>query len=175
MTPDANGEEADRASSLPGRAATLLVRAAGAVSVLLILAALAATSYSVIARYVFNAPPLWIDELTGYGLVALVMAGAAEAYRRGDHIAIDLVTNLLSARARVVADTFADVAVLVFAGVLGWSTWDALTFAYDFGSYAPGYLEVEIWIPQSPLLLGAALLGLVAVSRIVGRLAGGGR
>jgi TRAP-type C4-dicarboxylate transport system permease small subunit len=169
VTPDANGEEADRASSLPGRAATLLVRATGAVSVLLILAALAATTYSVIARYVFNAPPL------GYGLVALVMAGAAEAYRRGDHIAIDLVTNLLSARARVVADTFADFAVLVFAGVLGWSTWDALTFAYDFGSYAPGYLEVEIWIPQSPLLLGAALLGLVAVSRIVGRLAGGGR
>ena len=47
-----------------------------------------------------NWPLTWGDEMLGYLLVATVMAGAAEALRRGDHIAIDLVTSRLTGRAR---------------------------------------------------------------------------
>lgn len=150
-----------------------LVWLCGALSTLLILVALVVTVYAIVMRYVFERPLLWVDELTGYGLVALIMLGMAEAYRRGDHIGIDLLTGRVQGRARRGLAAWADAAVLGFAVVLGWSTWDAISFARAFGSYSAGHIEIETWIPQVPLLIGAVLLGLLAAARLLGRVLGG--
>jgi len=166
------GGAAPAAPPLALRAATILVKACGALSTLTILAAFALTIYAVVMRYLVNRPLLWSEDVTGWMLVALVMLGAAEAYRRGDHIAIDLATGGFTGRAARWAATWADLAVLTLAAVLFLSTWEAVTFARDFGAYTSGSVEIPAWIPQAPMLLGAATLGLVAVSRIAARTLG---
>jgi len=160
-------------AGLLGRLVELPVKLGGILATLLILVLLGLTTYAVARRYLLNAPLLWSDELTGYLLVALIMFGASEAFRRGDHIAIDLVTGKAGPKLARVIGAWSDLAVLVFAIVLGRSAWEAISFARAFGSYSSGEIEIATWIPQIPLLVGALLLGLTALSRLLGRLAQG--
>ncbi|SIO31046.1 TRAP transporter small permease [Vannielia litorea] len=163
-------EEAQPAFSrlplFPDRIVTGLVRLCGAVSTLLILYIFGQICVAVVRRYVFDAPLQWNDQMAGYLLVAVVMLGAAEALRRGDHIGIDLLASRLSpARARVQA-AVANLAVMGFAAVVGLSIWESIAFARRFGSYSIGYIEVQTWIPQVPVVLGAGLLFLAAALRL---------
>lgn len=151
------------------------VRLGGMISTLLILVAFALVVFAVFQRYVLDTPLKWGDEMLGYLLVAIVMSGAAEALRRGDHIAIDLVADRVSGRARTIIDVIGNLAVLVFSAILMLSADEAVRFAYSFGSYSPGYLEAPMWIPQSALIVGSALLGLAALARLLARLAPGAR
>ncbi|SMX51088.1 TRAP transporter small permease [Actibacterium lipolyticum] len=146
-----------------------VVRVFGAVSSLLILTTLFLTLYSIVMRYVFSRPPVWIDEFIGYLLVALIMCGVAEAYRQRDHIAIDLVTAKLGRRGRFAKGVWSDICVFAFALVLGVSSWEAIEFAHMFGSYSSGAIEIQTWIPQVPMLIAATLLGAFAIARLIGR------
>jgi len=148
------------------RILSLLTRLCGGLSAILILFTLGFTAYAITLRYVLDAPLKWSDELTGYLLVAIVMLGAAEAYRQGDHISIDILSSRARPGLARCLRAWADLSVLAFAAILGWSAWDSIAFAYDFGSYSAGYLEVAMWIPQLPLLAGALLLGLTALARL---------
>ena len=175
QTHDGDQEEAARASSILGRVLFACAWLGGVLSAILILVVLGIVTYAVIQRYVLHTPLLWGDELLGYMLVAIVMLGAAEALRKGDHIAIDLLTSHAGSRLAKIMAIWSDIAVLAFSVVLGWSAWRAIRFAYDFGEISPGSMEAPTWIPQLPLLFGSALLGLVAATRILERLAQGHR
>ena len=153
-----------------------MLRLCGYVSALLILLVLGVMTYAIIKRYVMNSPLLWSDEFSGYMLVAIVMLGAAEALRRGDHISMDLLSARAGAKLTRVLRIWSNLAVLAFAVVLGHSTWESIRFAMDFGSYALGHIEIATWIPQLPMLLGAVLLGVAAMLQLLQCFrAGGGR
>lgn len=155
------------AASLPARGVIALTKLSAALSALLILAVLVIVTYAVFQRYVLETPLLWGDELLGYLLVAIVMLGAAEALRGNDHIAMDVFSARAGPRLDRWLRIWADLAVLAFAVVLGWSTWQSIRFAIDFGSYSVGHIEIATWIPQVPMLVGSALLGLIALTRIL--------
>ena len=157
----------DPGASLAARGVVALVKLSAALSALLILAVLVVVSYAVFQRYVLETPLLWGDELLGYVLVAIVMLGAAEALRRNDHIAMDVFTARAGPKLEPWLRIWADLAVLGFAVVLGWSSWKSVRFAFDFGSYSVGHIEIATWIPQLPMLVGPLLLGLVALMRIL--------
>lgn len=144
----------------------------GAISASLILATFVVTIYAIWMRYLMNMPLLWADEVTGWALVAIVMLGAAEAYRQGDHIAIDLISSRAKGAWAQVAGYVSDLSVLGFAGVVCVSTWEAISFARMFGSFTSGNVVIETWIPQSPLLIGAVLLGMLALVRLGERILG---
>lgn len=166
MQPDDKPEEAGEASSLFARLLLALSRIGGAVSALLIVVVLAVVTYAIFQRYVMHTPLLWGDELIGYLLVAIVMFGAADALRGNNHIAIDLLTRRAGPKLGHVLRIWFDLAVFGFAVILGWSTWQSIEFAYQFGSYSPGYIEIATWVPQVPMLIGSVLLGLVALARM---------
>ena len=144
-----------------------LLEACGYLSAVLILMVLGVICYAIVQRYVLGTPLLWGDELIGYALVAIVMLGAAEALRRGDHIAMDLFSARAGARLGRALEAWSNLAVLAFSIVLGWSTWESIAFAIDFGSYAIGHIEIATWIPQVPMLAGALLLALTATLRLI--------
>lgn len=168
MSPRTDAHGAAKAAPIPERIATPIVWLGGAISAFLILVVLCLTTYSVFMRYVLNRPPVWIDDLTGYVLVALVMFGVTEAYRGGNHISIDLLTGRLPRSLRKVQTIWSDVCVIAFAAVLIVSTWHAIDFAISFDSYTSGSIEIASWIPQVPLLVGGVLLALFAVARLLG-------
>ena len=69
------------------------IRIAGVLSSLLIFVSFCLMIFAIFQRYFLNTPLKWGDEMLGYLLVAIVMSGMAEALRRGDHVAIDLLTS----------------------------------------------------------------------------------
>lgn len=139
----------------------------GAVSGAIILIVLALTSVGVFMRYVLDQPMRGVDEATGFLVVAVVMFGAAETLRKGDHIQIDLVTNVTRGKTRWLLDLWAHACVVVFSAVFLFTAWRTVAFSWAFGDYSTGYLEMPMWIPQATMLPGAALLGLVAILKIV--------
>lgn len=146
----------------PDRLVIGLVRLCGALSTALILVVFAQIVVAVIRRYIFDKPLQWNDEMAGYLLVTLVMLGAAEALRRGDHIAIDLLSAKAGPRLGRAQRAIADLSVMGFAIVVGVSMWDSIAFARSFGSYSVGYIEIQTWIPQVPVVVGMILLLLTA-------------
>ncbi|MCW2309081.1 TRAP transporter small permease [Rhodobium gokarnense] len=172
MSHDDKGEGAQDAPSLPKGFLTWPGRLGGIVASALVLAVLALVVYAILQRYFLDTPLKWGDELSGYLLVALVMLGAAETLRHGEHIAIDLVTGKVGPTLKRLLAVIANLAVIGFAVVLGLSAWESISFAYDFGSYSPGYLEVATWIPQLPMLIGAGLLILLALALLIRHIAG---
>lgn len=159
-------EEAVSASFVGRWIAGPLAWAGGAISAALILATFAVTIHAIVMRYLANDPLLWADEVTGWSLVAIVMLGAAEAYRRGDHIAIDVLSSRTGGVARETIGFASDAAVLGFAAVVGMSTWEAIRFARMFGSYTSGHIVIETWILQLPIVIGCGLMALTALVRL---------
>jgi len=139
----------------------------GAFSALAILVVLVVTAVNVAGRYLFSAPLRGAEEATGYLVVAMVMLGAAEAYRRGDHIRIDILTERLGAAAARWIDVLSHVAVAAFAANLLRTGLHTVEFSQRFGAYSPGYLQIPMWIPQSALVAGGGLLLVMAVLRLI--------
>ena len=64
-----------------------------------------AVSYEVIARYVFNAPTIWVFDVTYMTYGSLFMLGAAYALHKGAHIRTDFFWDQFSTRKKGVIDT----------------------------------------------------------------------
>ena len=146
---------------------TSITRLAAALGVGVVLLMMLVVAYSVVNRYILGTPITWTDELSGYLVVALVMLGAGEALRRGDHISVDLITSRLGAKGRRIAALWGNLMVLVVAGAILISGKATLEYSINFDILSEGYLEVPMWIPQSFLILGALLLALVALTNVL--------
>jgi len=151
-----------------GRLALALVL----IGVAIMLALTALTGYSVFWRYVLGQPITWIDELSGYLVVLLIMVGVAEALRRGDHINVDLLTGRLGLRGQRLVGIWSMAAVIFVAVVLLIDGIDAVVGVYTMGLISEGYLEVPMWIPQSAIILGAVMLIVAALMAMIRAIAG---
>ncbi|MBT8361513.1 MAG: TRAP transporter small permease [Desulfobacterales bacterium] len=52
----------------------------------------------VVARYVFNSPPAWSEELARYCQVWMVLLTSSICIRKGSHLAVDYLTHHLNER-----------------------------------------------------------------------------
>lgn len=146
--------------------AGLLSRLGAQVATAGVLIVLAITGFSVFRRYVLGTPVTWTDELSGYLVVGIVMFGAAETLRRGEHISVDLITDRAGPRLSRVLGVWGLVAVILLMVALLWSAIIAVQFSWGFDMYSDGYLAVQMWIPQSALIVGASLVTLTALARL---------
>ena len=137
-----------------------------ALAAIALLASMAMIVYSVVMRYLLNQPIPWVDEMVGYLLVACVMLAAADALRQGEHIAVDIVTERLSARGKLWTAVLGLLAVALSALLLLVEGWDMVAFSRMVGLLSNGYLAVPMWIPQALVPVGALLLLLAAIAAL---------
>lgn len=140
-----------------------IARVALGLSAAALLASLATISYSVIRRYVFDAPVAWTDELVGYLLVASVMLAAADALFGGEHIAVDIITERLAPSGKRIAFLFGLVAVAATALLLLIEGVGMVQFSHRVGLRSNGDLALPLWMPQLLVPIGALLLLLAAI------------
>ena len=163
--------ETQPSGGIAGRLAALIAQGLGLVSVGCIAATLILTAANVIGRYLLNAPIRGAEELTGFLIVAMVMFGAAEAHRRGEHIAVDLIEASATPRTRWLLGLLAEAAVTVVAVTIAWTGWETVSFSRSFGIYSPGYMQIPMWTVQLPLVIGGVALAVVAALKLVAMLA----
>lgn len=134
-----------------------------AVGVVCVVVMMGLTTVDVIARYVFNSPTLWADELASYLLIAIVFLGLAPNVRQDAHIRIDVITNLVTGRVRAALEVFAYGAGIVFSVLLLLGTWTRFANFYDRGIVSDSPLVTPLWLPMLPVVIGAAVLVLTMI------------
>ncbi|MGX1305429.1 C4-dicarboxylate transporter DctQ subunit [Amorphus suaedae] len=145
-----------------------IVTAAAALAALLMLVCAGSLAYGILVRWLTGASATWPIDMTSHALVYIVMLAAAEAFRRQEHISVDLLTLTLSPRARYVADKWASLAVLATALALVWTGADLVAFSRMIDLHTSDYVALPAYLVQLGMPVGAALLALVALRRLIG-------
>jgi TRAP-type C4-dicarboxylate transport system permease small subunit len=78
------------------------------------------TFANVMARYFFNSPIQWAEELARYSFIWVVFLGAVVCTKRQRHITIDILPQLLPARAAAWLRVLADLCTLGIALVIAY-------------------------------------------------------
>lgn len=79
------------------------------------------------ARYALGAPIPWVTESVGYYLmVAVSYLGAADTFRRGDHIRLELVTERMGPHLRAWVDVVLSLLSAMVFAVLAYSAGNSL-------------------------------------------------
>ena len=94
----------------------LVVRRLGEIAIMLLFAGMIGSAMlQVVARYVFNSPFTWSEELSRYLFIWLSFLGAWWAWIRREHLGIDALPHALPVHLRRILMRFIEATVLVFA------------------------------------------------------------
>jgi TRAP-type C4-dicarboxylate transport system permease small subunit len=115
------------------------------------------TSWGVFTRYVSAQPATWSAEIAAVGFCWAIFLGSAAAFKRGQHISIDMLTQALPATVRRVLGTATDLLVL---GFLGWVSWLAIDFTIESWTTPMPSLRWPYSIHYSGAALGFVLMTL---------------
>lgn len=148
------------------RAVALLSGAAMALAAAGLLLSLALIGWAVVMRYVFNAAPVWVDEVVGFTLVAIILLGAAQTFRRGEHIGVDMLVGQLPPSGRRWALVWAAVVTGVVGVVLVVNGWETAMLARMLGLLTEGHLEWPTWWLMLLMPVGGGLLLLAAIEAV---------
>lgn len=123
----------------------------------LLLAMTALGFANVVVRYGTNHSLAATEELLTGGFVLLTVFGAAIAARRGQHLAVELISDLLPAGPRRVVIAVAALLSVVLLGASVWFSWQLVLnqMANGMSSYALG---LPLWWYSAALPLGFALV-----------------
>jgi TRAP-type C4-dicarboxylate transport system permease small subunit len=134
------------------------LRAAAALSVAAMLVIVTA---NVLARYVFNAPLHWAEEVSALILILVGFFPAAYLWEKGGHVSFDLISKKLSARRGfwpAIVTGFTSLAGILFSAVLAWQGCQSAWLSYRQNIREPSLLGTPLWVLQIIMFLGALAL-----------------
>jgi tripartite ATP-independent transporter DctM subunit len=118
----------------------------------------------VVARYVFNRPLVWSDELASMLFLWLAMLGAAIALRRAEHMRMTALVTRAGARWRQLLDAAAvSASVLFLALLLG----PAIDYASEQAAITTPAMEISDAWRASALPAGTLAMLIVALLRLL--------
>jgi len=133
------------------------------VAALLVVAEIVVLLVGVSARYIFDHPFVWSDELASMIFIWLAMLGAVVALRRGEHMRMTAVVSMASPRLRAFLDVVAIAASLAFVLII-------IAPAFDYASEEAFVTMPALDIANSwraaALPVGSGLMILVAILRL---------
>lgn len=110
----------------------------------------AAVCWGVLTRYITAQPAPWAGEVAGMGFAWLVFLGAAAGYKRGLHVSIDMLTQLLPRPVERGLAITVQLGILAFSSYVVW-----LGVGFTIGNL--GNPSAVLRIPQSIIYLAVTL------------------
>jgi TRAP-type C4-dicarboxylate transport system permease small subunit len=144
-----------------------LARLLGYLGALAVLASTVILSYEVALRYLFNRPSIWEIEASVFLLIFAGFIGAAFGLQKNAHISIDLITNRLGERSRLLLSIVTSIFCLLFCMAIVYKAWPMWWEAYDLDWYSESLWGPPLWIPYLFLPIGFSVLCLQYVVEIV--------
>ncbi len=117
----------------------------------------------VVARYIFDKPLVWSDELASILFLWLAMLGAVIAFRRDEHMRMTACVGMLAPPTRAALDTFATGAALAFLLLIAWP---ACNFAMEQAAITTPALEIKDAWRAAALPAGIILMTVFALLRL---------
>jgi TRAP-type C4-dicarboxylate transport system permease small subunit len=126
-------------------------------SALLMLGMTGVILYTVVARYFFNASPIWAEEVPRVIFLWLTYLAVAVAVRRGQSLRITVLLEKMPRLARLLVEIFMHLAILVMLGFLVWSNRPVIELTSQTRMLATQWADsVRYW----PLSAGCVLIGI---------------
>ncbi len=128
----------------------------------------------VVMRYGFNAPQIWVIELSEYALLYITFLGAAWVLHQGGHVRVDIFYNMASPQLRRVFGTISASLGLAIAALLCGFGANATWTAYARGMFKATLLEFPTWIVLLAIPVGSLMLAIRFLRQLIGHVTGTG-
>lgn len=124
-----------------------------------------AVLWGVLTRYVTEEPAVWTTEISGILFTWVVFIGAAAAFRKGAHIKITLLVDVLPAKLAALIRRLAKLAVAVFVIYVTYLAY--LMMLKGMTRLSPVVNIPFLWVYLAPLL-SFGVMSLTTVCRLFG-------
>ncbi|MFI0474175.1 TRAP transporter small permease [Halomonas sp. HMF6819] len=108
-----------------------------------------------------------VSEMAAYLLVGATFLGLAYTFTHHAHIRVTLVIARLPARLRVWFEVFGLLVALIISVMLCYGLSSLARESLEYNDVSSGFLSLPLWIPQSVLILGVALLCLALMEALL--------
>jgi TRAP-type C4-dicarboxylate transport system permease small subunit len=144
-----NGMGPSRLAATLGRAELLLVNAMLVVVMAILPIMAVAITYDVLARYLLNAPTIWVSDASSYGLLWIAFLAAPWLVRHDEHVKGEFATDRLGPRGRAVQRTLVSLAGAAVMAIVLWQTTAETYSDYLKGVHTTGSWEIPrylVWV-----------------------------
>lgn len=121
----------------------------------------------VVARKVFDSGLSWPEPLALMCMIIFTFVGSAAAYRAGSHIAVTMLTDRLSPRAKFVCARIVDFLMALVALFVVWYGADRVIFFMGTGQTLGDFNSVKVSWTYLPLPLGSAATLLFIIEAVL--------
>ena len=128
--------------------------------------------YAVVARYILNHPVGWSEEVSTYLMIWGAFLGAAYTMQADGHIGVDIICRKLSPRAQYWLNLAKHLVGMAFLLLLAVKGYQDCALSYQLNQVSISELAVPMYIPQMSLPIGAALLALQILERLIRQIFG---
>ena len=119
----------------------------------------------ILARSLFNYSMEFIEELSGFLLVAITFLAVADSFSSGRFMRVDVLHSHLPAHRRRALDRAQAALAGVFCSGLCFYATSLVMSSYANGVVSNGVGALPLWIPQCVLLLGTCFLAIACFRR----------
>jgi TRAP-type mannitol/chloroaromatic compound transport system permease small subunit len=123
--------------------------------------------YEVVVRFIFNSPTNWVHEsmFLMYGMQYLICG--AYALRQDAHVRVDVFYIKFSKRGKALADVVTSFFFFVFTGTMLATGWIYASQAMSLGEVSFSEWGIQYWPIKLTIPIGAALILLQGISRLL--------
>ena len=124
----------------------------------------------VIARYIFNSPFSWSEEIARYIQVWLIFLTSSICIRKGRHILLDYATHYFSSKIKKINEIIGNLIIMIYLFVMtiyGWKTVIAI-----FGRQTSPAMQIPLYLIYLALPLSGLLMileNLVILLKLLGQ------
>lgn len=123
--------------------------------------------FEVVMRYIFNMPTIWVHEASYLLLGMQYLLAGAFAMLHGAHVRVDVLYNLLPERGRVGMDIFTSMFFFIFALALVITSWTFFINSYSMNETTVETWGIQHWPVKAMMMLGAILILLAGISKLI--------
>lgn len=123
--------------------------------------------YDVAARFLFNAPTIWANEIAVYMQQLLVFLPMGLLLSENAHIRSTLLVDRLPETMQQILSVFSLVMIIILAVAIAWLGWNMTLHAWNYRQVSPTLLAVPLWMPHSLIPLGGFLLLVNAIASLI--------
>jgi TRAP-type C4-dicarboxylate transport system permease small subunit len=134
---------------------------------------IAVLSLAQICGRLFSFAAYSFDDFAGFCMAASSFLGLAHTYRRNEHIRVALLIDRFSGGKRRVLETLCLAASAFLIGFFAWYATDMAWTSYEINDVSQGLVSVPLWLPQSGMALGLAIMSIALLDDLMTVLARG--
>lgn len=153
------------------RIINLLSQVGGVMGAICLLVVSVIITYEAFMRYFFNAPTIWVKEISIYLCIAIGFLAAAYTLQKDSHFAITIFVDRLSRTHRRRLRIVTHLIGIIYTSALVYKGIHLVTFSYEMSDVSTSLLEVPLWIPKMLVPVGCSILTLQFVNKLIEEIA----